>query len=111
MVKDLGERNLLGSLLLLAVQDYLGQRKKLPNERRDPADDAERYLFNNDREYVLSFLNVCEVLRIDPEGMRRELKRRKLTMSKPQGRAQTVFQLFRVSSQSRESGHPMALHH
>lgn len=72
------ERELVLAMLedaVLCFQKYLGSTKE--KERR-LFTDAEDWLFADDREWPLSFLNVCDLLGLEPGYLRKGLSQWKL---------------------------------
>lgn len=61
-----GIRKLAKAMLDLAIKDI--------EEKDEYCDDAVRWLFSNDINYVFSFLNICHILGLNPERVRRVIK-------------------------------------
>lgn len=70
-----GEIALMRAVLEDAVDCF--QKQSLKNGRRPQrlAREAEDWLFRDEHRWPFSFVNICEVLGIDPEYVRRGLKR------------------------------------
>jgi hypothetical protein len=52
------------------------QKQFVPHTRRErrPAQEAEEWLFSDDDRWPFSFVNICRVLDLEPEYLRRGLK-------------------------------------
>lgn len=59
-------RKLTQAILSLAIKDI-----KNENEYRD---NAVRWIFCNNTNYIFSFLNICQVLELNPECVRKAIK-------------------------------------
>lgn len=63
------EQRLMAAILEDALRVIGCGRRRTPKERR-LARQAERWLDDDDSRYVFSFLNVCDVLQLDPWAIR-----------------------------------------
>jgi len=78
-----GERRLMLAILEDAVecfQKYCGTKEA---RGRQLCSDAEEWFLSDDRDWLFSFVNVCEILELQPEFIRQGLltwKTRQLTM-------------------------------
>jgi len=69
-----GLRRMLITMLLYAVEDYLGRRGEANASYARRHDEAETWLFGSQQTWpYFSFNQVCEVLRIEPDFVRRLL--------------------------------------
>src|SRR6185369_11550151 len=68
-----GERRLMLAVLEDAVEMYRKHCGPRPGRNRQLFLDAEEWIENDDRTWVFSFLNLCDVLELDPEYLRRGL--------------------------------------
>jgi len=69
------ERSLMSAVLLDAVecfQKYLLLHDEYPNRLFR---EAENWILDNDREWLFSFINICDALTIDPHYLRKGLLR------------------------------------
>ena len=73
-----GERRLMAAILTDAIQVYLKGRRQSLLFR-----DAERWIESGDRRWLLSFENICDVLHIDADRLRRTLRRYAATEAPP----------------------------
>jgi len=67
------ERSLMFAVLLDAVecfQEYLFLHDKYSNRLFK---EAENWILDNDREWLFSFINICQTLAIDPQYLRKGL--------------------------------------
>lgn len=62
----LGIKKLTQSILMLAIKDI--------ENKNEYCDDAVRWIFSNDTNYVFSFLNICQVFDLNPEQVRKAIK-------------------------------------
>jgi hypothetical protein len=69
------EKNLMFALLEDAVRCYRAYAFAKSTASRRLYRDAEKWLWNNDGEWLFSFRNVCEGLGLDPYFVRGELLR------------------------------------
>ena len=67
------ERRLVIAILQDAVECYQKHLFARDNKARQLFADAEEWIMSTDRAYFFSFENVCELLDINPEFMRRGL--------------------------------------
>lgn len=68
-----GERRLMIAVLEDAVDVYRKLAGARDNRRRALFDDAEAWLESNDRSWIFSFENICDVLGLDASYLRRGL--------------------------------------
>jgi len=69
------EQSLMFAVLLDAVecfQKYAGVPGQYANRCFR---EAENWIFDNDREWLFSFINICQALAIDPQYLRKGLRR------------------------------------
>jgi hypothetical protein len=78
---DCGEVALMRAILEDAIHCF--QRRAFSHQRRDQrlAREAEEWFLTNDSDYVFSFVNICAVLVLEPDYIRRGLK---LWLQQPQ---------------------------
>ncbi|MGH7859242.1 MAG: hypothetical protein ACREQY_18100 [Candidatus Binatia bacterium] len=68
-----GERGLMAAILQDAVECYRKTcNSRLPREQSLHR-ETEKWIFSDDRSWVLSFVNVCDVLGMDAERIRHTL--------------------------------------
>ncbi len=69
------EEELMLAVLEEAVSDV--QRYRGARDRKDKTrfDEAEAWILANDREWIFSIENICEVLGFDPDYLRQDLHR------------------------------------
>ena len=74
----LPEKNLMYSVLIYSVIDYLS------NNRKDNFKDARKWFFNkkNDPDYIYSFENICFVMKINMSNFKTKLKKLKIKKTK-----------------------------
>lgn len=53
-------------MLMLAIKDI--------EKKNEYCDDAVKWVFSNDSNYVFSFLNICQVFDLNPEQVRKRIK-------------------------------------
>jgi len=70
-----GEVALLYAILGDAIRCFLGERWERPQDRGRTAREAEAWLFVDDVNWPLSFINICELLDLNPSALRHHLKR------------------------------------
>jgi hypothetical protein len=68
------ERALLIALLEDAVQIYWKFAGARDREGRERSHEAKDWLFSHDTAWIFSFNNVCELLGLDPDYVRRGLR-------------------------------------
>ena len=68
-----GERRLMLAVLEDAVEMYRKHCGPRAGRNRQLFLDAEEWIDNDDRSWVFSFLNLCDVLELDAEYLRRGL--------------------------------------
>jgi hypothetical protein len=71
------ERELMVAVLEEALADYQRCWKARDKKAMERFADAQAWILNADSEWIFSFINCCEVLRIDPDYLRRGLLRSK----------------------------------
>jgi hypothetical protein len=67
------ERELMAAILEEALADYQRCWKARDKKGRKRFADAQAWILNTDSEWIFSFINCCEVLRIDPDYLRQGL--------------------------------------
>ena len=70
-----GEVALLYAILGDAIRCFLEERRKQRQDRGRAAREAETWLFVDDESWPFSFLNICELLDLNPTSVRLHLKR------------------------------------
>lgn len=73
------ERALLAALLQDAIQDYRKFKKARDPEGRERFREVEEWINETANDWIFSFKNVCELLNLEPEYVRRALDERKHT--------------------------------
>jgi len=68
-----GERRLMIAVLEDAVDVYRKLAGARDARRQQMFHDAEEWIESNDRSWIFSFLNICDVLAIEAEYLRRGL--------------------------------------
>ena len=68
------EKALLIALLEDAVQSYRKFAGARDREGRERSHEAKDWIFSQDRAWIFSFNNVCELLGLDPDYVRRGLR-------------------------------------
>ncbi len=66
-----------------AIDCLRKQSRKSGRRAQRLAQEAEEWLFDNDQRWPFSFVNICHVLGIDPEYIRRGLKQRRQEPATP----------------------------
>src|SRR5262245_51160738 len=74
-VSGRGEVALMRAVLEDAIDCFRKQSSKTDRRSQRLLREAEEWLFTDDLRWPFSFLNICNVLGIDPEYVRRGLKR------------------------------------
>ncbi|MBI2962454.1 MAG: hypothetical protein HYY35_01760 [Deltaproteobacteria bacterium] len=70
-----GEKRLMAAVLTDAVDCYMKQAFSSDGRGRQLFQDAEAWLFETESSrWFFSFVNICDVLGLDPEYLRRGLK-------------------------------------
>ena len=87
-----GERRLMLAVLEDAVEMYRKHCGPRPGRNRQLFLDAEEWIENDDRTWVFSFLNLCDVLELDAEYLRRGLRALKARAAGGPTRIQTVVE-------------------
>lgn len=62
----LGIKNLTHGILGLAIKDI--------EKKNEYLDDAIKWVFSNDTNYIFSFLNICQIFDLNPEYVRKAIK-------------------------------------
>jgi hypothetical protein len=70
-----GERLLLAAILHRAVLDAVVDSESKQTERRRISEEARRWIFSDQGTGFTSFVNICEVLELDPGWVRNKVKR------------------------------------
>ncbi|HXG19439.1 MAG TPA: hypothetical protein VNN62_10255 [Methylomirabilota bacterium] len=78
-----GEVALMRAVLEDAIDCLRKQSRKSGRRAQRLAQEAEEWLFDNDQRWPFSFVNICHVLGIDPEYIRRGLKQRRQEPATP----------------------------
>jgi len=65
------EKNLLVAILTDAVHDYRKYAKVRDREGRERFREAEEWIMGGGNDWIFSFNNVCELLDLDPDYVRR----------------------------------------
>jgi hypothetical protein len=68
-----GERRLMAATLTDAIQLYLKHGRSSTAAGQILFRETERWIESGDRSWLLSFENICDVLHLDPVGLRRAL--------------------------------------
>lgn len=68
-----GERRLLLAVLEEAVDSYCKTCGRRERRSQNLHQEAEEWIFSNDRSWFLSFQNICDVLDIDADSLRQRL--------------------------------------
>jgi hypothetical protein len=71
------ERALLVALLQDAIHDYRKFKKARDREGRERFHEVEEWINESASDWIFSFENVCELLNLEPEYVRRALEERK----------------------------------
>jgi hypothetical protein len=69
-----GERRLMVAILEDAVDVYRKQAGARDRKRRQLFEDAEAWIDSPDKSWIFSYENICEVLGIDAEYLRKGLR-------------------------------------
>ena len=69
-----GERRLMVAILEDAVEVYRKQAGARDRKRRQLFEDAEAWIDSPDKSWIFSYENICEVLGIDAEYLRKGLR-------------------------------------
>jgi hypothetical protein len=69
-----GERLLLAAILHRAVLDAVLDRKSSQTERRRISEEARRWIYSDSYSSITSFVNICEVLELDPGWVRNKVE-------------------------------------
>ena len=72
------EKALLIALLEDAVESYRKLAGVQDREGREWSHEARDWIFSQDREWIFSFNNVCELLDLDPDYIRRGLRENRM---------------------------------
>ena len=83
------EIRLIAALLKDAIDCYLKHRSDKTRRGKRVFNEAAHWIFNRQEDGLFSFESVCEILKIDPDYIRRVLSknlREPLQMTKPAGR-------------------------
>jgi hypothetical protein len=67
------ERDLMLAILEEALNDYQRCFSARDKKGRNRFTEARAWILNTDSEWIFSFINCCEVLRIDPDYLRQGL--------------------------------------
>jgi len=67
------EKALLIAILEDAVREYRKFAGAQDREGKERSREVEEWIFSQDREWIFSFNNVCELLDLDPDYVRRGL--------------------------------------
>jgi len=81
-----GERRLMIAILEDAVDVYRKQACAADRKRRQLFDDAEAWIESSERRWVFSFENICDVLGLEAEYLRKGLRAWKQRMGGDRGR-------------------------
>ena len=68
-----GERRLLLAVLEEAVDSYCKTCGRRERRSQNQHQEAQEWIFSNDRSWFLSFQNICDVLDIDADSLRQRL--------------------------------------
>lgn len=68
------ERSLLIALLEDAIDSYRKYHRAQDRQGRERFREAEDWLMADDSDWIFSFRNVCELLALDPEYIRRGVR-------------------------------------
>lgn len=68
------ERRLVLAVLMDAVQTYWGKMGSSKRKARRLFEEADEYLFSDDKHWPFSFLNICDILEIDAYSVRSVLE-------------------------------------
>ncbi len=72
------EVRLVAALLKDGIDSYIKSLSAKPRRgRKNLANEAEEWIFSKDEEWPFSFENVCQILKIEPDYIRRMLLRYK----------------------------------
>jgi hypothetical protein len=69
-----GERRLMVAILEDAVDVYRKQVVARDRKRRQLFEDAESWIESEDRSWIFSYENICDMLRIDADYLRKGLR-------------------------------------
>jgi hypothetical protein len=89
------EKDLMLAVLADAVRCYRASDPSRSSSSRRLHREAEKWLWNNDRNWLFSFGNICEVLGLDPYFLRRGLLRWKQAQSGADPKAQPKVHISR----------------
>lgn len=81
-----GERRLMVAILEDAVDVYRKQAAARDRKRRQLFEDAEEWIESDDRAWIFSFENICDVLSIDASYLRKGLRAWKKRVGGERGR-------------------------
>ena len=68
-----GEKRLLAAVLADGVECYMKYCGAVERRARETFEDAEAWIFSDERSELFSFNTVCEILGLEPEYLRRGL--------------------------------------
>ena len=114
------QKDLAAGILKQARQDLRRFRNPTSGVERELYFDAYHWFRSNDYTWPFSFLNVCQLLELDPEAVRKELSDERTLgtfgyWSRRCGRAARRFQTFLVhvftSERNANTAEPSALAH
>lgn len=66
-----GEKRLMAAVLADGVECYMKQIDTTDSRGRQLFEDAEAWIFSENRSWFLSFDSICEILGLDPDYLRK----------------------------------------
>jgi hypothetical protein len=72
-ISETSQRELASGILKLAARDLRRFHGATSAIERELYDDASRWVISDDSSWPFSFLNVCQLLKLEPEILRRDL--------------------------------------
>jgi hypothetical protein len=71
------EMKLMAAVLKDAIDCYLKSLSAKPRRGKKRSNEAEQWFFSEDEDWLYSFQSVCDMLKLDPDYIRRTLLRHK----------------------------------
>jgi hypothetical protein len=97
------ERKLMLAVLQDAINCFQANVMAQSGRRKKLFKDTEDWIMAQDDNWIFSFVSICEILRLNPEYVRRGLlrwKEKKLTRRAPQSRGERTIAGYRLAANS-----------